>query len=117
VGCLWPYSVVTGQIAESEIIELPEPGSAVGEHGKNFEEVRGVFGSGREVAADGAEVFGAGEWVQASGYFLPQPVHANVTLEARRVTSQTILFSRAVVTIRGVEQRKRYPLAPGSGFY
>ena len=46
------------------------PGPAFGEHDEGIEECQAVLGCGRQVAADGAELAGAGEGAQAAGYFL-----------------------------------------------
>ena len=43
-----------------------QPGPALGEHDKDFGEVLAVFGGGREVATDRAELLGSGEGAQAA---------------------------------------------------
>jgi len=48
------------------------PRAAFGEHGAGIMETQAVFGGGGQVAADGAELAGAGEGGQAAGYLLPQ---------------------------------------------
>src|SRR3954463_5110648 len=56
------------------------PGAALGEHDEGVEEVVAVFGGGGQVAADRAELFGAGESAQAAGHLLPQLNHADIAL-------------------------------------
>jgi len=42
-----------------------------GEHDEDLEEVFAVFGGGREIAADRAELFGSGEGAETARGFLP----------------------------------------------
>jgi len=53
---------------------------ALGEQDEGFEEAGAVLGRGGEVAADRAELLGAGQGSHAAGDFLPDFDHADLAL-------------------------------------
>src|SRR5581483_4269989 len=81
-----------------------QPGAAFGEHDEGVEEAFAVFGSGGQVAADGAELFGSGEGAQAAGYFLSQLDHPDVAFGAVVIRWYSPVGGEAEVVIFPVRQ-------------
>jgi len=71
--CAGPAALIAGDHAVAG-----HPRAAFGEHDEGVNEAETVFGSGGQVAADGAELAGAGHRAQAAGYLLLQLGHPDV---------------------------------------
>jgi len=75
--CAGPAALIAGDHAVAG-----HPRAAFGERDEGIKETQAVLGSGGQVAADGAELAGAGHRAQATGYLLPQLGHPDVALRA-----------------------------------
>src|ERR1019366_2072378 len=71
---------------------------------EGVEEGETVLGRGRQVAADRAELPGAGEGAQAPGYFLSQLDHADVALGSVVVRWHSPVSGESQVVVLAVEQ-------------
>jgi len=86
------------------IIQWRHPWSALGELDQGVEEREAVLGGGGQVAADGAELPGAGHGAQAAGDFLPELDHADVALAAVVIRWRAEIAGEPQVVVLAVDQ-------------